>query len=69
MTASASDLAKRFSGVDGARLLREVLHQQTIFASNNEVIDKIANVASVEPFDPNQVMIEQDAVDSDIPCT
>lgn len=66
MTASASDLALRFTGADGARLLREVLHQQIIFASNNEVIDRIAKVVAVEPYNPEQVMIEQDAVDSDI---
>lgn len=66
MPATAKELARRFSGVAGARLLRKVLHQQPIFASNNDVISRIASVSTVEPYEPGEVMIVQDAVDSDI---
>lgn len=59
-------LAGRFSGANGARLLREALLKQPIFESNTGVVDQIAAVASIEPYEADKIIIKQDAVDSDI---
>lgn len=62
-TSLATELAQRFSD---RNQLRDALRRQTISEGNAAVVDRLAAVAVVEPYEPGQVLIHQGHTDTDI---
>ena len=62
-TSLATELAQRFAD---RNQLRDALRRQTISEGNVEVVDRLAAVAIVQPYEPGQVLIHQGHTDTDI---
>jgi predicted nucleotide-binding protein len=59
-------MAARFEGCEGERLLCEVIRRQPLFEGHSDVADQLARLASIEPYEPGAMIIEQDGTDTDI---
>jgi len=59
-------LAARFTGLEGARLLRDVLLKQPLVEGKADIADQLASVAAIRSYEPNDVLILQDGTDTDI---
>jgi CRP/FNR family cyclic AMP-dependent transcriptional regulator len=59
-------LSDRFQGEAGRRLLVEALKSQFIVRGQDAVADTLASVATIEEFDPGQLLIRQGDADNDL---
>ena len=59
-------LSDRFQGDAGRRLLIEALKSQFIVRGQDSVADALASVATIEEFDPGQLLIRQGDGDNDL---
>lgn len=66
MTPRAAEIAARFSGPQGKRLLIDLLLRQPLFECNEHVIHAVAAAAEIVPLDSNRTVITQGASDTDI---
>jgi predicted nucleotide-binding protein len=63
---TANAMALRFKGTDGPRLLHDVFLKQAMVEGKTDVAEELAAVASIESYDPNDLIILQDGTDTDI---
>jgi CRP/FNR family transcriptional regulator, cyclic AMP receptor protein len=59
-------LRARFRGPDGARRLRDLLKRQALTESKVDVVEQLALASTVEAYDSDETIIEQDGTDTDI---
>jgi CRP/FNR family cyclic AMP-dependent transcriptional regulator len=59
-------LIDRFSGADGRRLLVDALSSQAIFLGERPIAEEIAEVAILQEYSADAIIIEQGAADHDI---
>jgi CRP/FNR family transcriptional regulator, cyclic AMP receptor protein len=63
---SFSSLAARFDGPDGLRRIRELLLRQPLVEGREEIAEEIAAVLAVQAYERDEIIIVQDATDTDI---
>jgi CRP-like cAMP-binding protein len=66
MPNTAREIARRFKGADGPRLLRYVLRNQSILENNEEAIEAVASRAFIKAFEPSETIFAQGGTDSDM---
>jgi predicted nucleotide-binding protein len=63
---TARDVAARFSGINGLAAISEIIRGLPFVEGNSDVADRLAAVAVVAPYEPDEVLITQGAADTDI---
>jgi CRP/FNR family cyclic AMP-dependent transcriptional regulator len=62
----AKRTAGRFEGADGMRRLHDLYFRQPLTEGNAEVVEQLVRFSTIEAYDVGQMIIEQDASDTDI---
>lgn len=63
---TAKKIAARFEGPEGARLLCDIIQRQPLTGGKPDIVEQLAYVAKIEPYETSEIIIQQDEVDTDI---
>jgi predicted nucleotide-binding protein len=63
---TAKKIAARFEGPEGARLLRDIIQRQPLTGGKPDIVEQLAYVAKIEPYETSEIIIQQDETDTDI---
>ena len=64
---SISDLISRFAGPEGQRRLRDALFKQSVFQANVDIVDRVAEMAEIAHYEPDEILIRQGDAASESP--